>query len=97
MKLEWSAPAVEKCTITESFETYAPFLTDEIDPWTLYDADKGRTHTFGGISFPGNGSAFAYTVFNCDGTTHGMDDATTQLFKQRFAGHKQRPGYDELW
>ena len=87
VKLEWTAPAVEKCTITESFETYAPFLTDEIDPWTLYDADKGRTHTFGSISFPGNGLAFAYTVFNCDGTTHGMDDATTQLFKQRFAGH----------
>lgn len=87
IKLEWTSPAVEKCTITESFETYAPFLIDEIDPWTLYDADKCRTHTFSGISFPGNGVPFAYIVFNCDGTTHGMDAATTQIFKQRFAGH----------
>lgn len=87
VKLEWTAPVVENCVITESFETYAPFLIDEINPWTLYDADKCRTNTFGGITFPGNGLPFAYTVFNCDGTTHGMDDATTQMFKERFNGH----------
>ena len=87
VKLEWTAPVVENCVITESFETYAPFLIKEIDPWTLYDADECRTNTFGGITFPGNGLPFAYTVFNCDGTTHGMDDATTQMFKQRFSGH----------
>ena len=87
VKLEWTAPAVENCVIRESFETYAPFLIKEIDPWTLYDADECRTNTFGGITFPGNGLPFAYTVFNCDGTTHGMDDATTQMFKQRFSGH----------
>lgn len=86
VKLEWTAPQTENLTLTESFETYAPFLTDGIDPWSLYDADKARTNTFGGITFPGNGSAYAYTVFNCDGTTHGMDDATMARFKERFGG-----------
>ena len=79
-------PAVDNLTIMESFETYAPFLTDDVDPWTLYDADGERTYTFGGISFPGNGTPFAYTVFNCDGTTHGMGEDETQQFKDRFDG-----------
>ena len=86
IELNWSAPAVDNLTITESFETYAPFLTDDVDPWTLYDADGERTYTFGGISFPGNGTPFAYTVFNCDGTTHGMGEEETQQFKDRFDG-----------
>lgn len=85
--LSWSTPALENQVITEGFETYTAFLTEGIEPWILYDGDQCRTNTFGGITFPGNGTAYAYTVFNCDGTTHGMDDATLERFKQRFAGH----------
>ena len=86
IELTWTNPATENETVTESFEIYDPFSTDEIEPWTLYDADRARTTTFGGISFPGNGTAYAYTVFNCDGTTHGMDAETFARFKQRFGG-----------
>lgn len=86
IELNWSAPAVDNLTITESFDTYAPFLTDDVDPWTLYDADQERTNVFGGISFPGNGTPYAYTVFNCDGTTHGMSEDLTAQFKVLFGG-----------
>lgn len=86
VKLKWSAPEVSAPAITESFEAYEPFLTGDVAPWTLYDADQCATHTFGGISFPGGGTPYAYMVFNCDGTTHTMDDATTRQFKQLFGG-----------
>lgn len=86
VKLEWSAPKTENQTITESFETYEAFLVDDIAPWTLYDADNCRTASFGGITFPGNGTPYAYMVFNLYGTTHGMDEETTERFKQRFGG-----------
>lgn len=86
IELTWSAPAVDKLTITESFDTYAQFLTDDINPWTLFDADGERTNVFGGISFPGNGTPYAYTVFNCDGTTHGMSEDLTAQFKVLFGG-----------
>lgn len=86
IELTWSAPAVDKLTITESFDTYAQFLTDDINPWTLFDADGERTNVFGGITFPSNGTPYAYTVFNCDGTTHGMSEDLTAQFKVLFGG-----------
>ena len=42
--------------------------------------------SFSDISFPGNGTPYAYTVFNCDGTTHGMSEDLTAQFKVLFGG-----------
>lgn len=70
VELNWESPinpAPEE--VTEDFESYDPFSTDFGD-WTTYDGDKAlATSLFSSYSYPGQGTAFAYDVFNPNAIT----------------------------
>jgi hypothetical protein len=55
--------ALEDAVFTDSFEEYADFAT-AFEPWTLIDQDGSLSYSISNIEFPGNGSAFAYMIFN---------------------------------
>lgn len=65
--LTWGLPVLpEPKRVTEGFEEFSPFSTD-MSPWTLVDADKGFAGALQPTStYPGQGEAFAFTVFNPD-------------------------------
>lgn len=53
-RLSWVAPAVpEWQSVREDFESYAPFIIDNIGDWTVYDGDKQLSQS----PNSGNGSA----------------------------------------
>lgn len=65
ISLSWSKPPVAQPTeVTEDFESYDAFSTD-FDEWSLVDGDHGLAGgIFNGLDYPGQGTAFAFDVFN---------------------------------
>lgn len=67
--LSWSAPAApdhtEPATITDDFESYEPFIIQDIGEWLVYDED-GEDGTFGllACNFPHRCEAKSFQVFN---------------------------------
>ncbi|MES2863096.1 MAG: choice-of-anchor J domain-containing protein [Bacteroidota bacterium] len=54
----------------DSFETYADFAKTGVGAWTLTDVDLRPTYGFDApTSFPGEGTAIAFIVFNSTATT----------------------------
>lgn len=68
--LSWSRPAqAGPVNVTETFEDYEPFST-ELGDWTLVDGDKGLAMPlYQDISYPGQGTAFAFMAFNPNAMT----------------------------
>jgi len=79
----WEAPAPyvapEFEPVTDDFESYEPFIIDEIGDWTVID-ENGQDGTFGllGISYPYYGKAKSWQVFNlwALGIEMGDDEVT---------------------
>ena len=78
--LTWTKPAYKTETITDDFESYEPFIIDNIGPWKVYDGDDAWTtaipvtSALSGsgverIDFPNAEEAYAYIVFNAKKTT----------------------------
>ena len=59
----WTEPAHE--TVTDDFESYEPFIIDEIGDWTVVD-ENGADGTFGliGLHFPYREAAKSFQIFN---------------------------------
>lgn len=71
-KLTWgtpNAPRTQDEPVTESFEDYADFSSQNIGDWSLYDVDNHTVYGFNESSFPGMGDRQAWTVFNYSATT----------------------------
>lgn len=70
INLKWTKPVTkETIEVTEDFENYEAFAT-EFGDWTLFDGDKGLTYPlFSKYAYPGQGTAFAFDVFNPNAIT----------------------------
>lgn len=73
----WIEPAHE--TVTDDFESYEPFIIDEIGDWTVVD-ENGADGTFGliGLHFPYREAAKSFQIFNlwALGIEMGDDEVT---------------------
>lgn len=73
----WVEPASKP--VTDDFESYEPFIIDEIGDWTVIDQD-GEDGTFGliGLQFPYREAAKSFQVFNlwALGIEMGDDEVT---------------------
>ncbi len=74
VNLSWSKPTLAAATTkTEDFESYAPFET-EIGDWTTVCGSTGVAAPFWtSISYPGQGTNFAFEVFNPNAITDAFD------------------------
>ena len=65
VNLTWEAPATGGATtVTEDFESYAPWLIEGIGDWTTVCADGNGTYGINGLQFEHQYEAFAFIVFN---------------------------------
>ena len=90
VSLSWSKPQTYKAQkpVTEGFETYTPFIIDNIGDWKLYDADGGTTYA---ITYKGESKQYlhatepmAWQVFNAHEA--GLD--TTAVKYDIFMAHE---------
>lgn len=70
VSLAWTKPIIPApTTVVDDFESYEPFAT-EFGDWTLVEGNKGIAGgLLGNISYPGEGTAFAYDIFNPNAVT----------------------------
>lgn len=108
ISLTWTAPepgTTPEVTV-EDFESYIPFIIEDIGDWTLVDID-GEEGT-SGISFRGNlveylnvGLPHAYQVFNPDlagiGTQIGIDALLPHSGAQYLASMQDLDGESDDW
>lgn len=67
--LSWDAPAYSAAAVTEDFEDFQPWSTDNFGEWTAYNADDCYAASlFSDVKYPCQGKQFAYTVYNYDGS-----------------------------
>lgn len=90
MNLSWTKPQAHKAVkpVTEGFETYTPFIIDNIGDWKVYDADGGVTFA---ITYRGEAKQYlhatepmAWQVFNAHEA--GLD--TTAVKYDIFMAHE---------
>ena len=70
--LEWTRPVTDdvRAYVTDGFESYAPFIIDNVGDWTLRDIDggAGTTGILDGsgnpVEYENTGKPMAYQVFN---------------------------------
>ena len=63
-KLSWSAPANTAQSVTDDFEDYTPFITDNIGEWKTVDLDSAEVYFFQDITYPFSSNSMAFGVFN---------------------------------
>jgi hypothetical protein len=85
--LNWSAPSQDSLIVTDDFEDYDPFTTDNIGKWSTLDGDNAANAEIWAnnqmIFFKHEGNPFAYIVFNP--TEANID--TTMTGYGTFAAH----------
>lgn len=84
--LTWSSMQVDGAVIRDNFETYTPWAVSGVGDWTLYDNDKAKTNSFGGIEYPHQGEAGSFIVFNPWQTT-GLSGTDLDRFASIFGAH----------
>lgn len=66
--LTWTAPAVwtepDENPVTDDFESYEPFIVDEIGDWSVYDEKGSKAYGLIGFDFPHRNEAKSWQVFN---------------------------------
>lgn len=82
LHLSWTNPQEQVRAIrttTDDFEGYEPWLT-EFEPWTCIDDDGGLTGAiFSGASYPKQGTAFSFIIFNPNNITGKATQQIPQL------------------
>lgn len=63
-ELSWSAPETTKHVVTDNFDTYSPWIIDNIGKWNVVDGDKMETNAYTCMHYPNIGKEMAYIVFN---------------------------------
>lgn len=74
VELKWAEPdgsLLPGTPVTETFDSYEPFITDGIGNWTVYDLDEAPTAIiyqtfFGQANYPHVGEPMAWQVLNPD-------------------------------
>lgn len=81
----WVEPEAEP--VTDDFESYEPFLIDEIGDWTTYDED-GEEGTFGliGLHFPYREAPKSWQLFNL--WALGIEMADDEVTWRPVSGHQ---------
>lgn len=75
VRLEWVMPSTLTEIITDDFESYTPWRTGTIGPWTMIDADNAKTGGFSdNYRYTGEGQPFAYLLFNPDNWIEGITE-----------------------
>lgn len=75
VKIEWDMPAALAETTTDDFESYKPWRTGVIGPWTMIDADEAKTGGFSDdFPYTGEGQPFAYLLFNPEDWLEGVTE-----------------------
>ncbi len=77
VELSWQTPEQTVDYTTEDFESYDAFAAD-LSPWTTIDADGLPIFSVEGVSFPQNGQAMSFVVFNpIEAGWNAKDNPTT--------------------
>lgn len=80
MRFDWNEPTRTTRDVTEDFESYAPWATTFGD-WTTIngneDAISGRI--FNSATYPGQGTPFAFIIFNPDDAVPGASEQSPQI------------------
>lgn len=72
--LSWAAPEIDTIRVTDDFEHYDDWLTENIGDWTTVCADGGANRAFfDGYPCPNDGQKFAYELFNVNTYEPGYD------------------------
>lgn len=78
--LWWTAPTgIEGGEKTESFESYEPWIIDNIGFWTVVDADRGSTYGISAVEFKHETEPMAFMTFNPKAL--GIDVESVPQFK----------------
>lgn len=91
LSLNWSSPEKwekpKPAQVTDDFESYEPFLIDEIGDWTCIDQD-GEAGTFGliGFHFPHREEAKSWQLFNL--WALGIEMADDEVTWRPSSGHQ---------
>lgn len=84
--LNWDKPNLDDIkTVTEDFEDYSSWLTDQYGDWTTYDEDKGRTYNIDGMTFPNQTMPMSFILYNNDETVGTKYSAMTPYSGSQFA------------
>ncbi len=79
--LSWTVPDTTPDVIEEDFESYTPWMIDNIGDWMMVDADEGTVQgLFSGMINPVEGTQYAFTVFaprDYTGDNSGIDMTAT--------------------
>ena len=78
--IEWVAPTASSEEVTEDFESYEPFVNPFGD-WTTIDGnpEASRGGFFQSYTYPGQGAAGSFVVFNADAIVEGAFDQNEGL------------------
>ncbi len=78
--VEWTAPAVEKKEVTETFEDYDSWEINNFGDWTCIDGDKGQTGgIFNSYDYGHQGEPFAFVIFEPNGIASDILDNDPEL------------------
>ncbi|QUB70927.1 choice-of-anchor J domain-containing protein [Prevotella multiformis] len=94
--LHWSSTAGKEYVVTDNFERYAAWSTDNIGSWTLVDGDKNSTFGFGN-QFPKQGTPFAYIVFNPSAVGDKGNNLDPHSGSQYLASFSSSQGANDDW
>lgn len=64
VELNWDRTPQFSNAFFDDFESYEPFITENIGGWTLYDDDRAYTYSYGEYDYPNEGAKMAAMVFN---------------------------------
>jgi len=63
--LSWTAPTVgDQLEVTDDFESYEPWTTTALAPWTVVDGDASLPYRINGFTYPNSEKAYAFMAFN---------------------------------
>lgn len=64
--LSWTSPTTRPYTVTETFDTYTPWLTESAGGWRMYDGDGVETNVYTSMTYPHIGEKLSFMLFNPD-------------------------------
>ncbi|MBS4014210.1 MAG: choice-of-anchor J domain-containing protein [Bacteroidetes bacterium] len=104
---DWTMPGTDELfklqpveVQTEFFENWEGFdyWTTDLHPWTTYQLTSGETWETHYIDFPGEGTEFAWIIFNPFETTPPIDDTHPPMSGNSYAAAMQYKGLnDNKW
>lgn len=80
LTITWKAPTDPARKVTDDFESYSPFMTENIGEWTMVDKDGGISEQlFAGYETGLEDQAYAFTTFNLAALNPGLLDTNEEF------------------